>query len=159
MRKDFNLSKFLPYRLAVISERVSRRLSVDYERSHGISVAEWRVLVHLKWQGTVSVREIQDYTNLEKSRVSRAVKRLEAVGLVQKKPSEVDARLVEIALTEDGLRALAEIIPVATEVETRLLKELPKADLETFFRVIEHLHDVLDQDPEARPKPPALKAD
>ena len=159
MRKDFNLSKFLPYRLAVISERVSRRLSVDYERSHGISVAEWRVLVHLQWQGTVSVREIQDYTNLEKSRVSRAVKRLEAIGLVQKKPSEVDARLVEIALTEDGLRALAEIIPVATEVETRLLKELPKTDLETFFRVIEHLHDVLDQDPEARPKPPTLKAD
>jgi DNA-binding MarR family transcriptional regulator len=60
-------------------------------------------------------------------------------------------------LTEDGHKALAEIIPVATAVETRLLKNLPKKDLETFFRVIEHLHDVLDQDPEARPKPPTMQ--
>jgi hypothetical protein len=45
--QDFNLSAFLPYRLAVLSERASRRLSVVYEKTHGLSVAEWRVLVHL----------------------------------------------------------------------------------------------------------------
>jgi DNA-binding MarR family transcriptional regulator len=153
MNARFSLSNFLPYRLAVVSERVSRRLSVDYGRSHNLSVAEWRVLVHLHRHGTVSVREIQDYANLEKSRVSRAVQRLVTAGLVRKTQSKVDARLVEIALTQNGMDALSEILPVASDVESRLLENIPENDLAAFYRVIDHIHDVLDSDPEARPRP------
>ncbi len=83
---DFHLSSFLPYRLAVMSERVSRRLSVEYGRSHGLVVAEWRVLVHLLRCGAVSVRDIHNCVNLEKPRVSRAVSRLEMEGVGSKKP-------------------------------------------------------------------------
>ena len=84
MPDTFALATFLPYQLAYISERVSQRLSQEYSRSHGLSVSEWRVLVNLHSLGTASVRVIQIFTNLEKSRVSRAVGRLEASGLVQK---------------------------------------------------------------------------
>lgn len=150
MSARFELAEFLPYRLAIISERISRRLSVDYARSHGLSVAEWRVLVHLQRHGTVSVRDIQEFTNLEKSRVSRAVQRLEAAGLVAKAPSEVDARLVEIALTAQGQTTLSAILPAAKDVESRLLEAVPAADLETFFQVIAQFHAVLDADPEAK---------
>lgn len=153
MPSRFSLSAFLPYRLAVISERMSHRLSVDYGRSHGLTVAEWRVLVHLENVGPVSVREVQAYTNLVKSRASRAVSRLERAGLVEKQASTDDARLVEIALTQDGRTAILELLQDATDTEAQLLKDIPTADLAAFFRVIEHFHTVLDQDPKARPVP------
>lgn len=152
MPDDFDLSAFLPYRLAVLSERVSRRLSVEYGRTHGLAVPEWRVLVHLMRSGTASVRDIQTRVNLEKPRVSRAVSRLEADGLVQKAQSEGDGRLIAISLTQKGRAALAQIIPATTEIEERLLGSISPDDLQTFLTVMEQLHLVLDEDPDAKPR-------
>ena len=56
MPQGFDLSSFLPYRLAVLAERVSRRLAEDYGRSHGLSVAEWRGAGPLARAGRVAVR-------------------------------------------------------------------------------------------------------
>lgn len=154
MDKDaFHLSDFLPYRLAVLAERISRRLSVEYGRSHGLSVAEWRVLAHLSGCGAVSVRDIHHSANLEKPRVSRAVARLEAAGFVQKVPGEEDGRLVAISLTAAGARALAEMLPPALTIDARLRAAVGAEELETFYRVMERMHAVLDADPEARPRP------
>ena len=152
MPNAFRLSAFLPYRLAVLSERVSKRLSVEYERTHGLAVAEWRVLVHLQRAGASSVRDICTYVNLEKPRVSRAVAKLEADGLVAKAQGQEDARLVSITLTDAGRDALNGIVPAASEIEERLLAAASPQDLRTFFRVMERMHQVLDNDPEARPR-------
>jgi len=149
---DFHLSSFLPYRLAVLSERVSRRLSVEYGRTHGLAVAEWRVLVHLLRCGAVSIRDIHNCVNLEKPRVSRAVSRLEAEGLVQKTQGDGDGRLVAISLTDAGRTALADIIPAATRIERHLTDAVSPEDLDTFFHVMECMHAVLDADPEAKPR-------
>ena len=152
MPRPFRLSSFLPYRLAVLSERISRTLSVEYNRMHGLSVAEWRVLVHLQRSGPVSIRDIQTYVNLEKPRVSRAVSRLEENGLVAKMPGERDGRLVSIKLTEAGRAALSEIIPVASDIEAKLLAAATSDELRTFFSVMERMHQVLDEDPRAKPR-------
>lgn len=152
MTTPFRLADFLPYRLAMISERVSHRLSVDYGQSYHLTVAEWRVLVHLQNCGAVSVRDVQTFTNLVKSRVSRAVSRLERLGLVEKQTSTADARLVEIALTQDGKDAIVALLDDATCTEARLLEGVPKADLAAFYRVIDQFHVVLDQDPKACPR-------
>lgn len=143
----FDLSNFLPYRVAVLSERISRRLSLEYGRSHGLSVAEWRVLVHLARCGEASVREIHRFANLEKPRVSRAVSKLASAGLVRKDESKQDSRLVAISLTEKGRTILREIIPAALDFEARLLDALSRKELGLLYEVTEKLHDALDNDP------------
>lgn len=157
MPSNFQLSEFLPYRLAVLSERVSRRLAVEYERLHGLSVAEWRVLVHVQQAGTASVREIHLYANLDKPRVSRAVMRLQKAGFVTKTQSPGDGRLVEVMLTKKGEAALADILPVVTGIEKKLLAALDEGELEALTRIGEKLHNLLDQDLEARPRPPLAR--
>ena len=152
MPVKFHLSAFLPYRLAVLSERVSRRLSVEYERTHGLSVAEWRVLVHLSRCGAVSIRDIHSCVNLEKPRVSRAVSRLEETGLVQKLPAELDGRLVAISLTAAGQSVLANLVPTARSIEQSLRDVVGPEDLNTFFKVMEQMHAALDEDPAAKPR-------
>ncbi|MCG6883724.1 MAG: MarR family transcriptional regulator [Silicimonas sp.] len=144
--EDFHLSDFLPYRLAVLAERVSRRLAAEYGKTHGLTVAEWRVIAHLSQNGAVSVRDIQRNVNLEKPRVSRAVARLEATGLVRKVPGKTDARLVSISLTKKGEQALTEILPAARTVEDQLLAAAGSKDLKAFFKVIDSMHAVLDAD-------------
>lgn len=148
---DFDLAHFLPYRLTVLAERVSRRLSVEYEKEHRLSVPEWRVMVHLARFPSASVRDIQSFVNLEKPRVSRAVARLERNGLVTKLKDTTDARLVEISLTDRGEQVLADIVPKATAFEQRLLDAVPEQEMRSFLRVLECLHGVLDDDPAAKP--------
>lgn len=152
MTDPFNLSDFLPYKLAVLAERVSRRLAVEYDRLYGLTVAEWRVMVHVQRTGKASVRDIHDFANLDKARISRAVHRLEGDGLVKKCASEGDGRLVDITLTGKGRRALSEIIPAVTRVETGLLQALSDKEAQQLSDIIETLHAVLDDDPAARPR-------
>lgn len=155
---SFDLSDFLPYRLAILSERISRRLAQDYERSHGILMPEWRVLVHLSRCKEASVREIHTYANLDKPRVSRAVTKLVASGLVRKDTSKQDNRLVAIKLTKKGHAVLQEILSDALAVESRLLAALTEQERTALDAIAEKLHGVLDGDPLARPRP-ALDTD
>lgn len=148
----FELAGFLPYRLAVLSERVSRRLAADYEATHGISMAEWRVLVHLRRAGRVSVRDIVRFVNMEKPRVSRAVSRLAEAGLVAKAQAQGDGRLVEIALTPAGGAVLDQILTTARAVEARLLAALAPGDRAALARIEAALHTAMDADPKARPR-------
>lgn len=152
MPTSFSLAAFLPYRLAVLSERVSGRLSVVYGRTHGLTVAEWRVLVHLQRSGEASVRDIHQSANLEKPRVSRAVDRLVAAGFVQKLAKETDGRLVAISLTPAGGAALAQILPEVMEIEARLLAALTPDEQAIFLRAMDKLHATLDADPDAKPR-------
>ena len=145
--ESFDLSTFLPYRLAILSERISRRLALEYGRSHGISVPEWRVLVHLARSKQASVREIHSYANLEKPRVSRTVAKLQAAGMVRKVTGKQDSRLVEISLTEKGQTVLGEILPAALEFEDRLGQALSAEEHAMCIEIAEKLHAVLDDDP------------
>lgn len=148
----FTLSHFLPYRLAVLSERVSKRLAREYAEQFGLTIPEWRVMAHLSRSAKVSVRDIHINANLEKPRVSRAVAKLEASGLVEKSTHTDDHRLVEVSLTEAGRKVLDSFLPSALNLEARLLAALSKEEAAQFFDIIERMHAVLDEDPKATPR-------
>jgi DNA-binding MarR family transcriptional regulator len=123
---SFDLAAFLPYQLAVLAGRVSRDFSAVYKERYGIGVAEWRVVAHLSQTSqTVSVREICDRVELEKSKVSRAVTRLQTRGWVAKQTNEEDRRLVELKLTEKGQKMIDEMAELATAFEQALMGQLP----------------------------------
>ena len=147
------LSEFLPYQLAVISSRISKRLSVIYEQRYDLTMPEWRVLVHLAQSTKLSVREICTYVDLDKPSVSRAVSRLETAGFVEKVTSAADQRLVEVSLTEEGRSALKAIIPDALTLETRLLQNFSARQISDFGAMLEMLHSELDLDPDAVSRP------
>lgn len=124
MDGPFDLDGFLPYQLAVLAARTSRGFERVYRGRFGIGVAEWRVLAHLAHSGTVSVREIHARVDMDKSKVSRAATRLEARGLIRKRASRQDRRLVELSLTPAGRALVAEMTPVARAFEADVLARL-----------------------------------
>lgn len=130
---DFNLKDFLPYQLAVLSNRVSDGFSQRYRSKFGISVPEWRVVAHLSQAEKVSVREIYKKVEMDKSKVSRAAARLVAAGYVTKKVNPDDRRLVELCLTKKGQAMMAEIGPMAVEFQFEVLNCLPE-DQRAAFR-------------------------
>lgn len=116
----FDLAEFLPYRLNLAAERLSRDFARRYNAEFGLTVPEWRVLVHLARSGDVSVRDIEARVAMEKSTVSRAASRLEAAGHVQKQVNGDDRRLLSLSLTPAGRRLMARLLPLALDYQREL---------------------------------------
>ena len=121
---DFDLNTFLPYRLNAAANRISRAFADRYREEFGISIPEWRVLVHLHHAGDVSVRDIESRVDMEKSKVSRAASRLEAAGYVSKAVNDQDRRLLALRLTDSGHDLVARVLPVAMQYQDEMLERL-----------------------------------
>ncbi len=124
MTNSFELDGFLPYRIAVLAGRLSREFSRFYQERFGLSRAEWRVMAHLSQEAEVSVREIHARVDMDKSKVSRAATRLEEAGIITKKISDRDRRLVVLALTDTGTRMMAELTQAAQDYQAEVMARL-----------------------------------
>ena len=122
--QEFRLDDFLPWQLAELADRVSRGLWELYREKFGISVAEWRVVAHLSQSDKVSVREIHARVRMGKWQVSRAARRLEDLGYIDKRTGTRDRRLVELSLTPKGQDMVDEIVPLALAYEKQLLAKV-----------------------------------
>ena len=96
------LEDFLPYRLAVLAHTTSRELSGVYGERFGLSIPEWRVLANLGRFGPLYAGELAERSSMDKPKVTRALQRLEAGGLVQRAIDAEDRRQVRLALTRRG---------------------------------------------------------
>lgn len=124
---DFDLDGFTPYRLAVAAKKTSEALARRYRDRFGISIPEWRVLVHLAHSGDVSVRDIEARVAMEKYEVSRAATRLVQAGLIDKTANAADRRLVRLALTDKGRALMAELLPLAQAYQEEITARLGPA--------------------------------
>lgn len=117
---DFDLERYLPYRFTVLAARLSAELAKQYKVKYGISMPEWRVLLNVGYTADLSVRDIEKRVSLEKSKVSRAVTKLEAKGYLTKRVDSSDRRLLQLALTEQGAELLSKLIPIAESFQSEL---------------------------------------
>ena len=134
----FNLESFLPYRLSVTTNRVSRAFAAQYAQEFGISIPEWRAIAVLGAFAPLSSNEICQRTAMDKAKVSRAVASLLKRGLIARAPHATDQRLIQLTLSKSGRKIYEGVIPRARAIESAVTKGLSKAD-------VAHLHRILDR--------------
>ena len=71
-----DLEHFLPYRLSVLSNRISQAIASRYAQRFEIGVTEWRVVAVLGRYPGLSAGEVAARTAMDKVAVSRALARL-----------------------------------------------------------------------------------
>ncbi len=133
------LEDFLPYRLSVLTNTVSRALARLYEQRFGLSVAEWRVMAVLARFGPLSANAVCDRTAMDKVQVSRAVARAVDAGLIDRSTDAVDRRRSVLTLTAKGRRVHDEIVPLAGELQDHLLGVLEPAEPAHLFDMLSRL--------------------
>ncbi len=88
----FKLEDFLPYRLSVAANRVSRLFARRYSDAYGLSIPEWRVLAMVGRFGTLSPSAVGEWTAMDKVKVSRAAANLVARGMLRQTQDPEDGR-------------------------------------------------------------------
>ncbi len=119
-----DLEHFLPYRLSVLSNRVSQTISGMYHDRFGLAVTEWRTMAVLGRYPCLSAGEVAERTAMDKVAVSRAVARLLQRGFLQRETHGDDRRRSVLTLSEAGYAVYDQVAPMTLECERQLLTHL-----------------------------------
>ena len=152
-----DLHRFLPYRLAVLADAVSRAVAAVYDRRFDLGRDEWRVVAALA-EGPMRTGDVIAHTTLDKMQVSRAVARLEAAALVARAPDGDDRRARVLRLTAAGRTLYRRIAPLALAREAFLLGALDADERRVFESAIDKLQQRARALGDATPPAPTTRA-
>jgi DNA-binding MarR family transcriptional regulator len=109
---------------------------------HGLSRGEFDVLATLRRGGepyTLAPTALARWMMLSSAAMTNRVDRLEAAGLVERRPDPGDRRGVLVALTPDGKRVVDAAVADHVENERRLLEPLTAEDQQTLNALLRKL--------------------
>jgi len=121
---SFELDHFLPFRLSVIGNRLTRAVARVYAKRFQLSAPEWRTMAVLGRYGAMPAHGVIEHTAMDKVRVSRAVARLLAAGRITRRADANDRRRAILDLTPAGRTVYLQIVPLALAVESELVTDL-----------------------------------
>lgn len=142
LRSELELEHFLPYRLSVLSNRVSSAIARMYSERFGLGVTEWRVMAVLGRYPDLSANEVAQRTAMDKVAVSRAVAGLIEAGRIEREVHDDDRRRSVLRLSAAGEAIYADIAPMALAFEQRLLEGMAAAEREALFRLLDRLDEL-----------------
>jgi DNA-binding MarR family transcriptional regulator len=119
-----DLEHFLPYRLSVLTNRMSDAIAREYSDRFGLSIPEWRVMAVLGGTPNLSARDVAERTAMDKVQVSRAVESLVRARRVARTEDAEDGRISRLALTARGRAIYDEVVPLALHLEEVFLSAL-----------------------------------
>lgn len=119
-----DLNDFLPYRLSILSLKISNGIAEHYQQQFGINIAEWRILVILLKNPDINAKQIAHLSQMDKVRISRTIKSLLDKDYVTQKVDLNDGRARNYQLSSDGKKLTQAVIPAAIKYEQQLLAQL-----------------------------------
>ena len=134
-----DLKEFLPYRLSVLTNKVSRALAALYGQRFDLSVTEWRVMAVLGQEADLSADAVCLRTQMDKVSVSRAVARLLDKGLLKREFAAADRRRSVLRLTAAGRNTYRRITPLARTFHARLTAVLDDREQRQLLGLLDRL--------------------
>lgn len=149
-----DLASFLPYRLSVLSNTVSRRIADHYERAFALALPQWRVMAVVAQSPGLTATAVGEQTAMDKVAVSRAVTGLIKDGRLTRRASVSDGRTSALHLTAAGRRIYEAVAPDAMAFEQRLLGHITPEERVVFLDLLRRLEVAAETD-----GPPQVKAE
>jgi len=122
------------------SQRLLEVLNRELSDAHGLSLADYRILVLLSEAESQAMRmsDLADGIVASRSRLTHQIRRLEAAGIVTRQECVDDKRGVLAILTAEGRRRLEAAAPTHLEgVRKHLIDQLGTAEQRTITEVFE----------------------
>lgn len=135
--RPLRLGDYLPYRLSVLSNTISRNIAEKYETAFGISMRQWRVMAILGEVPGLNATDISDRAAMDKVAVSRAVSTLIDLELVRREATQTDGRRSCLFLTEKGEDVYRQIVPMAAAYEAELTGALDADEVQKLLELLD----------------------
>lgn len=137
--------------LLVLLNDVGRMVRTEADRrarAHGMTRAQWVILSRLDRQPGLSQKELAEILEVEPITVGRLVDRLEARGMVERRPDPADRRIWRLHLLPDAGPALADLTDQRDSLLELLTTGLDAHTVETLMRALARMRSTLSRRPE-----------
>jgi len=138
----FDLHNFLPYLLNQAAEESSLAFQRVYKDRYGMLRTEWRVLFHLGIYGQMTAKEIGQRAKMHKTKISRAVQKLEERRFLTRTRDQADRRSEVLELTVAGQAAYRDLHGVARQYDRTLAARFSKEDVQKLRDMLRELGDI-----------------
>ena len=132
--------------------RIMRTKFDQRAREHGMTRAQWVILLRLERQPGMSQNEMAAVCEVEPITVARLVDRLERCGMVERRPDANDRRINRLHLLPAATPLLREIGTYRDQMTSELLDGLDGPELDAFVDVLLHLKCKLTAEGASAPK-------
>ena len=134
----YRLHDSLGYRLSRAARIQERRLDAGL-KSLGLTRITWCVLLAVGNEGLSQPSEIADYVGIDRTATSRALRQLEAQGLIGRRPGGSDGRTRSVRLTARGKDRLARGTPMAEANQAAMAERLSATEMDELMNRLDTL--------------------
>jgi len=139
-KKGLDITNYVPAFLTFLANKLSSGASAVYRRRFGIGITDWRIMALLAIEPWIPAGRICEVIGLDKAAVSRSVRDMAALGLVETQVQECDQRRQFIALTRNGIEMHDSIVDIALERERVLLAEFSEDERRLLVSLLARMH-------------------
>jgi DNA-binding MarR family transcriptional regulator len=132
---------------------VARLMRVEADkraRQHGMTRAQWAILIWLERQPGISQKELSEILEVEPITVARLIDRLEARGMVERRPDPRDRRIWRLHLLAPAREVIHEIDDHRADMTRIVTEGIDEKDLETMTEALLRMKATLTQDSKHR---------
>ena len=135
---SYRLHASLGYHLTRAARVQERRLE-DGLRRLGLTRTTWCILLAVGNEGLTQPSEIAQFVGIDRTATSRALRGMEAAGLVSRAAGDGDGRTTEVRLTDLGRARLAQGTPMAEANNAVMHARLTPAESAELTRLLARL--------------------
>jgi MarR family transcriptional regulator for hemolysin len=134
-------------RLLFLTSKAAKEVLEARLQAKGASHAAWLVLHSLIDHGLEGSqqRALAEHLRIEGPTMTRHLDRLEAEGLIERRPDPEDRRSTLIVSTAAGKRISGGLMAVMREAQADLLAGLSRSEIETLTRLMQRVHDNVER--------------
>lgn len=137
-RPRYALHASIGYHMTLAARTFERRLEEGL-RAAGLSRADWCVLLAIEEEGRRTPSEIAAFLEVDRTAVSRTLRKLEASGMVERTRGGDDGRTRRLSVTGKGRAALDIAIPAATRTQAHFNAKLSAAERATLVALLDRI--------------------
>ncbi|MBP2654582.1 MAG: transcriptional regulator, MarR family [Firmicutes bacterium] len=107
----------------------------------GITLEQWVLLAQLSEKEGISLTDLSLVSLRDKPYTTRLIERLEENGLIFKEEDKFDKRSSLIYLTNKGEEIKKEILPIANEINERLVNDMNEGEVKKLKDLLHKMYD------------------
>ena len=118
--------------LAVLQQfgRTYRAYAAAFEQRMGLPLARWRILFALHGQeGEIAQKALADRVGMDPGALTRQLKALQELGLVERNTSERDNRVTHVTLSAPGREVVERALPIRSAFLQDVLANVPESTM------------------------------
>ena len=138
-------SELLLFRLYRIHATAGGTVRRACQQTAGLTRREWRVLAFVEQHEGVLSSELAVRAMLDRARTSKALKELEAKGLVERCPRPSNRREVQVFVTEKGRATNDQLLARAAAINRKLLMGFNEVERELLVDMLARLQSQADE--------------